>query len=117
MSRSSNSALIVSINSGDAFFRQHEMLGRIDEKLLLPLDRFAGGGIDDRKLLDFIPPELDPQGIFASPDGPKLERNRRAPELPALRKSMSFRRSYCTSFQLAEHFVAIDLLAAAMAVA
>ena len=55
---------------GDPLLRHHEVLGGVDEKLVLLDERLATDGVDDGKLLDRVPPQLDAEGIFlvARPD-------------------------------------------------
>ena len=50
--------------AGDPFLRQHKVLRRIDVEFFLLLNRFAAGGMDQRQLLDFVTPKLDPHRVF-----------------------------------------------------
>ncbi len=69
-SRSSSSCLIASTAPAMPLLGHHEVLGRVDEQLLLRGDHLAAGRVDDRQLLDLVAPELEPQGVLlvAGPD-------------------------------------------------
>ncbi len=76
------------------------------------IDHFAAGRIDDRKLLDLVPPELDPQGVFLV-RRPDLDAIAADAELGPLKLDVVPLVLHVD--QLAEHLVAIDLLPAPQA--
>ena len=48
----------------NAILRHHKVLGRINEHFLFLADDLAARRIDDRELLDVVPPKLDAQRVF-----------------------------------------------------
>ncbi len=73
----------------DPLLGQDEVLGRVDEQLILAADDLAAGGIDDRELLDFVAPELDAEGelLVAGQSSTQSPRTRNLPRA----NSMSLR--------------------------
>ena len=80
---------------------------RIDEHPLGPLDHLAAGGIDDRKLLDLVAPELDAEGDFLV-GRPDLDAIAAHAELARLKLDVV--PLVLDVDQLGQHLVAIDRL-------
>ena len=93
---------------GDALLGQHEMLRGVDEQPLGPLDHLAAGGIDDRKLLDLVAPELDAEGrlLVGRPDLDAI-----APHAELARLKLDVVPLVLDIDQLGQHLVAVDRLA------
>ena len=69
-------------------------------------DHLAAGGIDDRQLLDLVPPELDPQGDTPRSDGHSSTQSPRTRNLP--RGKLDVVALVLHVDQLQQHLVAVD---------
>ncbi len=92
----------------DPLLGQHEMLGGINVELVRPVDDFAARGVDDRKLLHFVAPELHAKGLLLV-GRPDLDAIAPHAELAGLK--LDIVALVLDVDQLGQHAVAIDLLA------
>ena len=91
----------------DAFLGQHEMLRGVNVHLLAPLDHLAADGIDDRKLLDLVAPELDAEGGLL---GSRPDLDAIAPHAKLTRLKLEVVPLILDIYQPGEHVIAIDRL-------